>query len=346
MRIKDFELEAKTFDNLTIELEDEYMYMNFYKYQKADFNYIKRRYEENYSKSGYYVGLYEDESIHCGYFYIYENMLLKAEHIYPKHTRYMELLEFGFNKNNVYQANLFVDYLYYYCQSLGANFLKVKTTEKVFNKFYELLKKFKYTVYKEYMYIEIAAKEFENLKHLKPYKGDKLSFKDLYHLNEIGFDFDVEKGVLVLPDGNRIEINRKTKKITYPLMVKNLSEDSKFNYFNYDSCALVHYIKSHFYDIENHDIELDYKIKGFENRELIKIGQKLITLEKGKYIDDYQIKDEIVDFAKAVCENTNIISMDVIMDCGFRWKNYYASLSSIWIYLPKYVYGEEEVEEY
>ena len=46
MRIKDFELEAKTFDNLTIELEDEYMYMNFYKYQKADFNYIKRRYEE------------------------------------------------------------------------------------------------------------------------------------------------------------------------------------------------------------------------------------------------------------------------------------------------------------
>ena len=35
MRIKDFELEAKTFDNLTIELEDEYMYMNFYKYQKA-----------------------------------------------------------------------------------------------------------------------------------------------------------------------------------------------------------------------------------------------------------------------------------------------------------------------
>mgnify|MGYP003294562548 CR=1 FL=1 len=120
----------------------------------------------------------------------------------------------------------------------------------------------------------------------------------------------------------------------------------KYNYLNYISKALIHYIKSHFYDIENHDIELDYKIKGFEDRELIKIGQKLITLEKEKYIDGYQIKDEIVDFAKAVCENTNIISMDVIMDCGFRWKNYYASLTSIWIYLPKYVYGEEEVEEY
>ena len=63
MRIKDFELEAKTYKNLSIDLEDEYSYMDFYKNKESDYNYIKRKYESNYNKSGYYIGLYEDESI-------------------------------------------------------------------------------------------------------------------------------------------------------------------------------------------------------------------------------------------------------------------------------------------
>ena len=71
--------------------------MDFYKLHESDYNYIKRKYERNYSKSGYYIGLYEDEYIKRGYFYVCENMLLKDEHIYQKHTSYMELLEFGFN---------------------------------------------------------------------------------------------------------------------------------------------------------------------------------------------------------------------------------------------------------
>ena len=43
MRVKGIELEEKTFNNLSIDLEDEYTYMDFYKQKKSDYNYIKRK---------------------------------------------------------------------------------------------------------------------------------------------------------------------------------------------------------------------------------------------------------------------------------------------------------------
>lgn len=346
MRVKNYELEAKVFGNLSIELDDEYQDMNFYKYKESDYNYIKRKYEENYRKSGYYIGLYENESTKRGYFYVCENMLLKDQHIYKKHTRYAELLEFGFNNNDLEQVNFFIDYLYYYCKSLGSLFLKVKTKEKSFSKFYELIKKFKHTTYKDYIYIEIEEYQFENVKHLVNYKGDKLSFKELYHLNEIGFDFDKNKGILHLYKDQYIEIDRKTRKITYPTIFKNLSEESRFNYLNNDSMALIHYCKSNYYDVYNEGIIFDYKINGLEDRELIKRGRRLITLEKEKYIEYYQVKDDVKDFAEIACTNSDVLSIDVIMSIGFRWKGFYANCSSIWIYLYKYIEGEEEIEEY
>ena len=342
MRINNFELEAKTYKNLSIDLEDEYSYMDFYKNKESDYNYIKRKYESNYNKSGYYIGLYEDESIKRGYFYVVENMLLKDEHIYKKNTSYCELLEFGFTNNDLDQINFLIDYLYYYVKHIGASFLKVKTKEKDFNKFYELLKKFKYTKYNNYLYIKIDKVKFDNLRYLKKYKNDKLSFKELYHLNEIGFNFNKTKGVLPLYNNECIVVNRKTRKITYPSFFMNLSKESKYNYLNYSSKALIHYIKSNLYDVYNENIEFDYKIKDLEDYEFIKIGRRLLSLEKDKFIENYQIKDSVKDFAKVVCNN-NITSMNVIMECDFRWKSYYASLSSIWIYLEKYL--KEEIEE-
>ena len=345
MRINNFEIEAKTYKNLSIDLEDEYSYMNFYKRKESDYNYIKRKYEPNYNKSGYYIGLYEDESIKRGYFYVVENMLLKDEHIYKKNTRYCELLEFGFTNNNLDQVNFLIDYLYYYVKHIGASFLKVKTKEKDFIKFYELLKKYKYTKYKNYIYIKIDKMKFESIRYLKKYKYDKISLKELYHLNEIGFVFSKTKGVLSLYNDECITINRKTRKITYPSFFKNLSKESKYNYLNYNSKALIHFVKSNLYEVYNENIELDYKVKDLEEYEFIKIGRRLLSLEKDKFIKDYQIKDNIKDFAKVVCNNDKITSMNVIMECDFRWKSYYASLSSIWIYLEKYLNEEKKIEE-
>ena len=87
---------------------------------------------------------------------------------------------------------------------------------------------------------------------------------------------------------------------------------------------------------------LSLTIKDLEDYEFIKIGRRLLSLEKDKFIENYQVKDSVKDFAKVVCNN-NITSMNVIMECDFRWKSYYASLSSIWIYLEKYL--KEEIEE-
>ena len=42
MRRKDFELEAKTYGNLSIDLDDEYQDMDFYKRKESNYNYIKR----------------------------------------------------------------------------------------------------------------------------------------------------------------------------------------------------------------------------------------------------------------------------------------------------------------
>lgn len=346
MRRKDFELEAKTYGNLSIDLDDEYQDMYFYKLKESNYNYIKRKYINNYQNSGYYVGLYENESTKRGYFYVCENMLLKNEHIYQKYTRYIELLEFGFNNNDINQVNFLIDYLYYYCQGLGAQFLKIKTKEKAFCKFYELIKKFNHTTYKDYIYIDIVPLEFENLKHLKKYKGDKLTFKELYHLNQIGFDFDEEKGVLNLYNDQYIKIDRKTRRLTYSSVFKNLKDDSRFNYWNADSSSLIHYFKMNYYDICNNGVIFDYKIQGLEDKEFIRSGRKLITLEHEKYLKDYRLKEEIADFAKEVCSKTDILSMDIVMNSYFRWKSYYASVSSVWVYLYKYFEGEEEIEEY
>lgn len=347
MRINGYEIEAKTFENLSIELDDEYSYMDFYKNKESDYNYIKRKYESNYSKSGYYIGLYENENEKRGYFYVCENMLLKEHYIYKKHTRYMELLEFGFNNNNLKQINFLIDYLYYYCQHSAAQFLKIRTSEKSFEKFYELIKsKFKYTTYKNYIYINIESIKFESLKYLKNYKRDKLTFKELYHLNQIGFVMSKTKGILTLRNGQCIVIDRRTRKLTYPEMFKNLKENSIFNYFNYHSCALIHYIHSHFYDIEDNNIEFDYVIEGLEDLSFIKIGRKLVTLDKDIFIKDYRLNDYVPEFAELVCTKTNILSMDVIVECSFIWKSYYANVGSIWIYLHKYVEDEEVEEEY
>lgn len=346
MRLKNCNLEAKKYKNLSIELEDEYKYMDFYRYEKSDYNYTKRKYDPNYCKSGDYVGLYEDESVHRGYFYVARNMLLKDQHIYQKYCCYFELLEFGYNKNDLDGVNFLVDYLFYYCKTLCARFLKVKTKEKDFEKFYEVLRKYKHTIYKDYMYFDLNPVIYENMIHLKKYKGDKFTLKELYHLNEIGFDLDENKGVLVLKNNQVIEVDRKTRKITYPEMFKNLKEDSKYNYFNYYSSGLIHYIKSNIYDYYNCSIEFDYKIEGLEDRELIKAGYNLITLEKDKYIKDYKVRDDIKEFAEIVCTKAGITSMNVIIDSYFVWKAFYGTYASIWIYLEKYLHEEEEEEEY
>lgn len=125
-----------------------------------------------------------------------------------------------------------------------------------------------------------------------------------------------------------------------------MKDDSRFNYWNADSSALIHYFKMNYYDICNDGVIFDYKIRGLEDREFIRSGRKLITLEHEKYLKDYRLKEEIADFAKEVCSKTDILSMDIVMNSYFRWKSYYASVSSVWVYLYKYFEGEEEIEEY
>ena len=60
MRIHDDILVSKTYNDLFIELEDEYMDMDFYKEKESIYNYIKTKYKSDYIKPGKYIGLYRE----------------------------------------------------------------------------------------------------------------------------------------------------------------------------------------------------------------------------------------------------------------------------------------------
>ena len=81
-------------EGLHIEKDDEYMDMDYYKHEgkNSEYNYIKRKYEPNYNKSGDYISLYRDNySEKLGYYYISAILSVKPIRNYPAYSRYCEL---------------------------------------------------------------------------------------------------------------------------------------------------------------------------------------------------------------------------------------------------------------
>lgn len=163
--------------------------MDYYREKTSNYNYIKRKYSSSYSKSGKYIGLYNNDE-KLGYFYTSCRLATKPIYKYSNYTRYLELIEFGFNNNNIEQIYFLLDYLIEYASQNSCNFIQIKTKKKSFIKFYELLQRYPHTIDNDYIYLDIEPIKYDFLNHITNYDNDKISLKDLYSMG-----FKIKKDV-------------------------------------------------------------------------------------------------------------------------------------------------------
>ena len=337
MRLKEDLIIPKTYKNLSIDLDDEYQDLDFYKMRQSNYNYIKRKYDDIYRKSGKYVGLYKNESEKLGYFFVSKSILFKKTHIYPAYTRYLELLEFGFLSNELEEVEFLIDYLYYYCRACGGTYLKIKTKEKEFAPFYELIKKYNYTEDDKYLYIDLEPIDYEFARHLVHYEDDKLTIRDLYFLQVMGFDIFRDKCVANLYKDRYIIVDRKTKRISYPDNIIN--RPTKYDKLNKNSYSLMFYLIREAYYHHDKVLDMGFKIEGYDY-ELIQVGYKLVSFVDIKNIDYCTTRSDFYDFATKAYKEHDISSLDIFVNVRFKFKKFYAGYSLNSVFLSKYA-GEQ-----
>ncbi len=337
MRLKD-KIEGKIGDGIFIELDDEYIDLDFYRKKESDYNYIKRKYAKNCSARGKYVSLYRDDYAEkLGYFCLCYYMSVKPIYKYSSYTRYAELSEFGFVNNNLNEIRFLVDYLIEYAAARGSYFIRVSTREKSFSKFYEFLRTYKHSEDDKYIYLEFEPVDYDYTRHLVKYKGDKVSVKELYHLQTIGFDIEKDICKFVLCDKDCFTVDRKTRKITYPERMINVAP--KYMTLNQDSLRIMHVIISDDYSFAHKTVDLGYKIKGFDY-EFIKIGDKLLAFDSIMYDEDGNRKEDFQSFARTAYKEYGYTSITLFGKATFNFKIFHDGFSTTWIHLPKYA-GEE-----
>ena len=337
--MKDFyEDEELDLTGLHIEDDDEYKYMDFYRYdgKDSDYNYIKRKYEPNYNKSGDYISLYKDNySEKLGYYYLTSILSIKPIYKYPGYTIYGELLEFGFVNNNLDEVKFLLDNMFEYASKCNMKFIKVKTKEKSFNKFYELLRTYKHTEDEKNIYLAVKNTKPERYKYLKHYKNDRLTMKELYHL--LGARFKVLKNTceLELPNDEKFVVNRKTRKVSYPKRFINLS--NKLTTFSKEALDLMQVYSMSAYDYKDDIIDTNYHINGF-NYTVVKAGSEILAGREVKYIENsYDKKDNFMDFVIKAHDEHGIRVLHVCEGSKFYVKSIWSTCSKEWNYLPSII---------
>lgn len=330
--------EELNLEGLHIETHDEYQDMDYYrsKGEKSDYNYVKRRYESNYNKSGTYISLYKDNySVKLGYYYISSILSVKPISNYPAFTNYCELLEFGFINNDVEDVKFLINNMLDFASECNSKFLKVKTKEKSFKKFYDLLRTYPHKEDKTHIYLKVINKKLQKHRYLKHYKSDKLSIRELYHLYAARFNILKDKCVLELPDNKEIVVYRKSRKVKYPENFKYISE--KYKTFNQYSMDLISFYKMSAYEYKDKIVDTNFRIEGYDY-DFIKIGRELHAYKDFKYEkDDYKIKEYFVDFAMKASEELGLNVLHICSEATLKLKTLYATCSKEWNYLPSVI---------
>lgn len=333
MFLNNIEIKGKSWKDLSIDLDDEYSYMDYYRDSESNsnYNYIKRKYDNNSLKHGKYVGLYKNKKDKLGYFYISLTISTKPIFKYPSYTRYAELLEFGFINNDLEAINFLLDYLIEYAANNGSYFIKIKTKEKAFSQFYELLRKHKHYEDENYIYLEFKPIEYNFAKYLNSYENDKLSIKELYRLNSIGFQIEKEICKYKLHNNDFIIVDRKTRKVSYPKKVINLT--SKYSKLNQNSFNLIHIIINIDNNHENKVIDVNYKLEKYEF-DFVKVDNELWTLDNLIY-DKTHIKNNNILIEIAKKSGINILY--ICNQSKYKFKTFYESFSYSFVNLANLI---------
>ena len=323
---------------LHIEDDDEYKDMDYYRYDSkdSDYNYIKRKYEPNYNKSGDYISLYKDNySEKLGYYYLTAILSIKPIYKYPGYTIYGELLEFGFVNNNLDEVKFLLDNMFEYASNCNMKFIKVKTKEKSFEKFYELLRTYKHTEDEKHIYLAVKNTKPERYRYLKHYKNDKLTIKELYQLLAAKFKVLKNTCELELPNNEKFVVNRKTRKVSYPKRFINLS--NKLTTFSKEALDLMQVYSLSAYDYKDDIIDTNYHIDGF-NYTVVKAGSEILAGKEVKYIENsYEKKDNFMDFVIKAHDEHGIRVLHVCEGSKFYVKSIWSTCSKEWNYLPSII---------
>lgn len=340
MFLNGVKLEPKKENNLLIDLYDEYPDMDFYLNKTSEYNYITRKYAKNYMKSGRYIGLYtESEMDKLGYFYISCRMSVKPMYKYDSYVRYAELLEFGFMNNNFSQIKFLVEYMIEYAAKSGSYFIRVKTKEKSFEKFYDLLREYPHTEDENYLYLELDVVDYEFARYLKSYDGDKISIRELYQLNSIGFKVYQDKCIYELYNKDRFIIDRKTREVIYPERIINVG--GKYKSLNNESLSLMHMIIFKYLNFKDEVIDVDYHIDGIDHT-FIKIDHDLYTFDRFMYNNDCVDKKVLIEFSKIAYDKYGFHTLYLSDYTRFKFRIYYAYIGVQSFFLPNY-FEEKEV---
>ncbi len=333
-----YEKEELDLTGLHIENDDEYKDMDYYKYEgkNSNYNYVKRKYEPNYNKLGDYISLYRDNySEKLGYYYLSCILSVKPILYYPNYTRYGELLEFGFVNNDVEDVKFLLNHMFNYASDCNLKFIKVKTKEKAFEKFYELLKTYPHTEDEKHIYLDVVDKKLERYEHLKHYEDDALTIKELYHLYAERFKILKDTCEYELYDNEKFVIDRKTRKVTYPKRFINLNE--KHLTFSQNALDLMCLYKMDAYGYKDEVVDVAYHIDGYDYP-FIKIGRELMVFRDFKYEkDSFDVKDGFIDFVIKACEEYGFSVLYVCSGSKLKLKQLYATCSKEWNYLPSII---------
>jgi hypothetical protein len=81
-------------------------------------------------------------------------------------------------------------------------------------------------------------------------------------------------------------------------------------------------------------------VSGGYDYEFIKIGHQLLTFDRFKYDEYYNVNENFEEFAIKAYKEYGFIVLYICEKAKFEFKKFYASFSREWNYLPNYA-GEE-----
>ena len=155
-----------------------------------------------------------------GYFICEKNFLICDEHEFSAYDTYLNVLEFGLDDCAESSVNHLIDYLFEFARYMGVKFVKISTKED-FSNFYQLISSYASAKENDCIILKVNSPiEYEDLKHLKSYADDGITFEQLCFLWSRRFTLERRQCHLKIGD-DLLAVDRKTGKITFPNFVKN-----------------------------------------------------------------------------------------------------------------------------
>ena len=206
-------------------------------------------------------------------------------------------------------------------------------------KFYELLRTYKHTEDEKFIYLEFEPVNYEFAKHLISYEDDKITIKELYHLNQMGFEIQRDICKYELYDKDCFIVDRKTRKVTYPDRIINLK--AKHYKLGQDALNIMQLVIFDDYTYSKKIVDTDFKIDGYDYS-FIKIDDDLFTFDRFKYDDNYRVTEVFAPLCQKAYTEYDCSMLYICGEAKFDFKTFYARFSKEHNVLHKYAKKESK----